>query len=798
LLPTDPEGSRDLLRRMLANLQDDPDLTDRSRADLTNRLQNALRNVEAQGRVIERNREEQLRLVAHAQERLEENAKRQANEERTRERMRIFHNLMQEARYKEANQQALAIISDAEAEGQAISVAATGGYAVSLVSYNLRTLERFRRVREEQYLATMLEVERSFVPVPDEPPVHFPKPPFSTVDWHAITQLRKEKYESSGLFSDDPLTVKKVRDMSNKLNQPITLDKPIDPNTPLSDALEFLSDKYDITILIDTEAFKSDGVQDISSQGVKLPRMVGVSLATALRLLLSQVGATYIVRRDYLEITTPARQALEKTVRVYPVADLVMPIPNSVNQNVVNQNLALLGGTVQAGTANLGGALGALGIGGLGAGLGALGAGLGALGALGGGLGALGALGGGLGALGAGGLGALGGGIQGGAVGAGGFGLAGGGFAGAGGGFGGAGLGFQGCGAQNLGVGGGFAGFGGGALGQLGNLGGQFGLQGGDQSSILIKLITQVVGTPDEWLPPIHQNGGQGIAADPTDTTGASTPREANSLGYYPPALALMVKATSRIHTNVGGGLLAPRPLAPPPGGMGALDNPKPGALVIRPNSRIKRTEVAAAGDHRPDDQAVKKPEDIVRNTPPGKPVTDVDAKTAWQEALAKGVTDPGLIIATSDFLAEHGKFDHAAEFLKADLRQGIVADTWVYEALAIALKESKGSLEDIERAELSAVDVAPQDEPSYLKASKAMADLKRYDRALAFCQEASSLQPNAPAPYAEALLYAEMGKDSQAMEWAASNILGRDWPVDNQELHNKAREKLKTLAGLL
>jgi len=39
------------------------------------------------------------------------------------------------------------------------------------------------------------------------------------------------------------------------LEKPINLDKGIDHNTPLKDALEFLSDRFDVTILVDISAF---------------------------------------------------------------------------------------------------------------------------------------------------------------------------------------------------------------------------------------------------------------------------------------------------------------------------------------------------------------------------------------------------------------------------------------------------------------------------------------------------------------------------------------------------------------
>ena len=62
------------------------------------------------------------------------------------------------------------------------------------------------------------------------------------------------------------------------------------------------------------------------------------------------MNATYIVRPDYVEITTFDRRVEEKVTQVFPVADLAIPIPQSVNiatlrqnQNFQNQNLAIFG-----------------------------------------------------------------------------------------------------------------------------------------------------------------------------------------------------------------------------------------------------------------------------------------------------------------------------------------------------------------------------------------------------------------------------------------------------------------------
>jgi tetratricopeptide (TPR) repeat protein len=126
------------------------------------------------------------------------------------------------------------------------------------------------------------------------------------------------------------------------------------------------------------------------------------------------------------------------------------------------------------------------------------------------------------------------------------------------------------------------------------------------------------------------------------------------------------------------------------------------------------------------------------------------------------------------------------------------VARPWVYDALAISLQSSGAAPKEILRAKLSAVDLEPQDADGFLRASKAMADSGNWKRAIAFCQQAAQLQPNAPYPYADALVYAEKDKNVKAMEWAAGNLLRQDWPVDNLQLQHQAQAKLDALAKLL
>ena len=589
LLQTDPDAAHDLLRRTLANLRENGDLGQQVKQNLLNRVETALRNADNEGVRIKRDLEDRMRMMADAQRRLALQDEQVRGEEQLRRRLQAFKMLMNQWRFDEAYKEALVLQQDTVARGAPIVPSQVAAYNMGLTANHVREVQEVRRASEERYLLTMLEVEKSHIPFPDEPPVQFP--PRKT--WIEITRLRKGVWDYTGLGEDDSARGA-VRKMEKKLEQKVNLEKGIDANTPLKDALEFLTDRYELTFITDENAFTAIGVQKVSEQPVSLPKMVGVSLATVLRLLLGQVkgdaySGTYLIRRDYIEITTTYNAAAEKVVRAYPVADLVIPIPNAVNQQALQQSLSVYGQFMRSSPFMNGfGMMGMMGMGMMG-------------------MGGMG-MGGGMG----------GGGMNGGAM------------------LGGAMNAFQ--------MQGGLPG-----NNQYGNLGGQFGMQGADNSRQLLQLVTQVV-APREWGKLQQPDGaaGQGLpgivpaAADapgPEDAN-AVGPELLNQVGYYRPALALVVRASTRIHTRLmsSGPTKAP---GAPPGAMAPAPN-RDGALVIKPGEPRNRPIGANAKRGNEDDP--KKA--VVGKTKPAQKLAEVDAprsgkipcKSASRKATATSI----------------------------------------------------------------------------------------------------------------------------------------------------------------
>ncbi|HMF14831.1 MAG TPA: VWA domain-containing protein, partial [Gemmataceae bacterium] len=257
LLRSDPDGAMEILRRNLENARNNPGLSEATRAALEGRLDRSLRQNEMEGRRIRQEINERLAILAREQERQKLERIRMTQEDRIRERLRQYHVLMDQAREEEAAQRANELRQDLINQGQPVPPAVNAAYYSALFASNIRELEELRRVRQERFMLTLMQVERSHIPFPDEPPVQFP--PAAT--WKALTGQRKAKYESQSFGPDVPKRMLYLRD---KLSETVNFDGFDDPKMTLQDALEYLTDRYDLSFDVLEPAFKAAGYADKS------------------------------------------------------------------------------------------------------------------------------------------------------------------------------------------------------------------------------------------------------------------------------------------------------------------------------------------------------------------------------------------------------------------------------------------------------------------------------------------------------------------------------------------------------
>lgn len=105
---------------------------------------------------------------------------------------------------------------------------------------------------------------------------------------------------------------------------------------PWTDVVEFLSQHHKLPIQLDSRALSANGV---GSDTPITDRFNGISLRSALRLMLDQADLTYVVRNEVLLITTRTEAENMLECRIYPVRDLVTR----------NSDLAVCGGDPRRG-----------------------------------------------------------------------------------------------------------------------------------------------------------------------------------------------------------------------------------------------------------------------------------------------------------------------------------------------------------------------------------------------------------------------------------------------------------------
>src|SRR5262249_20257686 len=84
-----------------------------------------------------------------------------------------------------------------------------------------------------------------------------------------------------------------------------------DPKTTLGEALDVMRERYRLPIEVNERAFKEDGVAEVLQAEVAVPNPIlpgNCTLHTALNKVLQRIpaqsSATYVIRRDHVEITT--------------------------------------------------------------------------------------------------------------------------------------------------------------------------------------------------------------------------------------------------------------------------------------------------------------------------------------------------------------------------------------------------------------------------------------------------------------------------------------------------------------
>ncbi|MCR4415824.1 MAG: hypothetical protein NUV77_25700, partial [Thermoguttaceae bacterium] len=353
----DPDAAIQSLKLLQDRVRTVPDLGPDVRSQLDSQLQAALREMSRRREEVLAARQRALELQAAAKEREMLRQNLEMRQVKVNQMMERFVSLMDEGKYRTAEEVAIEAqktIPDTSEPLSAILSSRTVGY--------LNDALALRVARQRGVVDTLYQVERSHVPFPDEPPIVYPDAEI----WRQLSAKRKKEYASMSLSKPG----KAEQRINEALSEPTKIDF---TDTPLSDVIAYLEEYHKINIEFDNKALEDAGV---GTDTAITRNLQGVSLRSALRLMLRDLNLTYVIQNEVLLITTPEDAGTRLSTRVYPVADLVLPI----------QSMGGMGGF-----GGMGMGMG-MGMGGMGMGMGGMGMG----GMMGGGFGG-GMMGGGFG-----------------------------------------------------------------------------------------------------------------------------------------------------------------------------------------------------------------------------------------------------------------------------------------------------------------------------------------------------------------------------------------------------------------
>ena len=222
--------------------------------------------------------------------------------------------------------------------------------------------QNWRTSRDQQrgFMDQLHLVDAAAIPFADEPPIIYP----SADRWRTITKLR-EKYKSVDLANPGS----KEREIYQSLDKPVSNWQ--FNESPLRDVKQAIEDQFRIPVEIDGRALEDMGL-DLDTPVTQ--NLSGVSLRSALKRMLGPLDLAYIIKDEVLLITTKEKAEENLVVKVYPVADLVLPVDPGSGLNPFQTGGGLGGqGGINSGQnmgGGMGGAAGGMGMGGMGGGMG--------------------------------------------------------------------------------------------------------------------------------------------------------------------------------------------------------------------------------------------------------------------------------------------------------------------------------------------------------------------------------------------------------------------------------------------
>jgi hypothetical protein len=292
LSPEQPERALERLKKLRKRLEADTVLDVDRRQSLERMVQDRIRITEA-----EVDRPAANISVRHS--RRAEAEERDAEQGVIKRLMEGIKRLQKEGNWADAGRQ-----TEELARRQPKNVVAQANQQINSIADQLAQSRQLQLDRGRSLTSVVRGVEKSAVPASDD--VEFP------ADWKAKTRLRS-KSTAVGMTGREKAIMR-------GLDSPISVDF---QGSPLDTVIDYLGTLTGQPIMADREALESAG---ISYESKVTFRVKGATLRTVLHKILGDLGLTYVVKDEVIQIITPLQARSLMTVQTYYIGDLITAV----------------------------------------------------------------------------------------------------------------------------------------------------------------------------------------------------------------------------------------------------------------------------------------------------------------------------------------------------------------------------------------------------------------------------------------------------------------------------------------
>lgn len=190
--------------------------------------------------------------------------------------------------------------TDPRSRGEAKSVVDTASSRINSIKNRVAETRKLRERSSDRYTGTLVQVDKSAVPAA------------SDYDLPADWAEKSKKRSPAAKLSEREKAILKA------LKMPVDVDY---NNETFQSVIDHLSKQMGQNILIDKRSLEEVGITYDSPITLRFNKKV--SARTALKRVLADVGLTYVIRKENMEVTTIARAKEMMTTRTYYIGDLI-------------------------------------------------------------------------------------------------------------------------------------------------------------------------------------------------------------------------------------------------------------------------------------------------------------------------------------------------------------------------------------------------------------------------------------------------------------------------------------------